>query len=190
MNKNIGFAITGSFCTHQTILTEMQNLTQKGYDLLPIVTDTVVETDTRFGTSKDFLEQVEKICGKKPITKITEAEPLGPKNMIDLLVIAPCTGNTLAKLANCIIDNAVTMATKSLLRNNKPIVIGLSSNDSLGLNLHNIATLLNTKNFYFVPFTQDDYTKKPKSLVADWSLISDTVQKALMNEQIQPLLKK
>ena len=190
MNTKIGFAITGSFCTHQAILTEMQNLTKKGYDLLPILTDSVVQTDTRFEKAKDFVEEVEKICGKKSINKIIDAEPIGPNNLIDLLVIAPCTGNTLAKLANSIADNAVTMTAKSLSRNNKPIVVGISSNDALGLNFKNLATLLNTKNFFFVPFTQDDDNKKPKSLVADWTLMDETIQKAISKEQLQPILKK
>ncbi len=188
--KNIGFAITGSFCTHQTILTEMQNLIKKGYNLIPILSDIVIQTDTRFGKASDFITQVEEICGKKVVSTITEAEPIGPNNLIDVLVVAPCTGNTLSKLAKAGTDNAITMITKSHLRNNKPVIIAISTNDALGLNMHNIATLINTKNFYFVPFAQDNWKAKPKSLVADWGLIGDTIEKALVGEQIQPILKK
>ncbi len=186
---NIGFAVTGSFCTHEKILIEMENLVKKGHNLIPIFTREVVITDTRFGKAEDFCGKVEKICGKKPICSITEAEPIGPNNLIDVLLVAPCTGNTLAKLALAITDDAVTMVAKSHLRNNKPIVIGISTNDALGQNAQNLAKLLQAKNFYFVPFSQDDFSKKPKSLVANWSLIEETLSEALQGNQIQPIIK-
>lgn len=186
---NIGFAVTGSFCTHQKILECMENLA-KNHNLLPIFTQSVLETDTRFGKAKDFYAKVENICGKKPVSTITEAEPIGPNNLIDILVIAPCTGNTLSKLANAQTDNAVTMIAKAHLRNNKPVVIGISTNDALGQNAKNLATLLTSKNFYFVPFLQDDFEKKPKSLVADWGQMEETILKAKNHMQIQPLIKK
>ena len=190
MIKNIGLGVTGSFCTHDRILETAKELKQKGYNVIPIFTDKVSTTNTRFGTFKDFKNKMIKITENTPVETIVEAEPLGPKNMIDVMVIAPCTGNTLAKLANAITDNAVTMATKAHLRNNKPVVIGISTNDALGLNLKNIATLMNSKNIYFVPFSQDNALKKPKSMICDWNLIEPTILKAVENEQIQPVLTK
>ncbi len=185
--KNIGFAITGSFCTHQEILKIIKDLT-KNYNIIPIVTTSVQNTSTRFGDKESFLNNLEEITHNKVIKTITEAEPIGPNGLIDVLVIAPCTGNTLAKLALGITDNAVLMTAKSHQRNNKPIVIGISTNDALGLNLKNIATLLNSKNFFFVPFRQDAPQNKPKSLVAKWDKIEETIKKALNNEQIEPLI--
>lgn len=190
MIKNIGFAITGSFCTHQKILEIIKDLVDKGYNIIPIFSKKVSTTDTRFGTAKDFKDKIINLTNRHPIESIVDAEPLGPKEMIDVLVVAPCTGNTLAKLANAIIDNAVTMATKAHLRNNKPVVIGLSSNDALGLNLKNIATLIVTKNVYFVPFGQDNPEKKPKSLIADYNQIEKTMLEAIAEKQIQPILLK
>ena len=189
MNKlNIGFGITGSFCTHEKILIEIENLVNKGHNVIPILTDKVLTTSTRFGSSEEFIKRVEKITQNKVVSNIVEAEPIGPKNLIDILVIAPTTGNTLGKLANAITDNAVTMVFKAHIRNNKPVVIGISTNDALGLNLKNIATLLNAKNIFFVPFGQDDPMKKPKSLIADYSKIEETIEFALRGEQVQPLL--
>lgn len=188
MFRNIGFAITGSFCTHEKILPEMQNLVDKGYKVIPIFSLSVSNTDTRFGTAKDFEDKVTKITGISPIKTMTDAEPIGPKNMIDVLVVAPCTGNTLSKLANAISDTPVTMVAKSLMRNNKPIVLGISTNDALGFNLENIAKLLSAKNVFFVPFGQDDPTNKPKSLICDWSKIEDTLAYADKSKQIQPVL--
>lgn len=190
MIKNIGYAITGSFCTHAVILDSVKELVSKGYNILPIITNSVASTDTRFGTAIDFINSLKLITGNTPIDNIVSAEPVGPNNLIDVLVVAPCTGNTLSKLANAITDNAVTMVAKSHLRNNKPVVIGISTNDALGLNSYNLAKLINSKNIYFVPFSQDDAFKKPKSLIADWSLIEDTVLEAMQGKQIQPILKK
>lgn len=184
---NIGFGITGSFCTHEKILQILNELKNKGYNIIPIVTDKVHKTSTRFGTSKTFIENLENITKNKVINNIVSAEPLGPKNLIDALIIAPCTGNTLSKLANAITDNAVTMTAKSLMRNNKPIIIGISTNDALGLNMQNLAKLINTKGVYFIPMHQDDPDKKPKSLIANWEKTEETLIKALENKQIEPL---
>ena len=185
---NIGFGITGSFCTHKLILEEIKILVEKGYNIIPILSDSVQKFSTRFGRKENFISEIERITGNVVVSNIVEAEPIGPNNLIDVFVVAPTTGNTLSKLANAITDNAVTMVFKSHVRNNKPVVVGISSNDALGLNLKNIATLLNTKNIYFVPFGQDDPVKKPKSLIADYSKIEDTILSAVKGEQIQPLL--
>lgn len=188
MINNIGFCITGSFCTHKVIKEKIKELVEKGYNILPIFTEKVCTTDTRFGTAKEFEEDIIKITGNAPIKTIVEAEPIGPNGLVDIIVIAPCTGNTLSKLANAITDNAVTMTTKSHLRNNKPVVIGISTNDALGLNLKNIATLMNTKNIYFIPFGQDNPEKKPKSLIADWNKIEETFLSAYEGKQLEPVL--
>lgn len=185
---NIGFAITGSFCTHEKILQSIQELVHQGHEVFPIVSEITAKTSTRFGESDKFLNTLEKITGHKPLGNIVEVEPTGPRNLFEVLVVAPCTGNTLAKIANGINDTAVTMAVKAHGRNNKPVVIGISTNDGLGLNLKNIGTLFSAKNFYFVPFGQDDHTNKPKSLVADWSLLEKTITYAKEEKQIQPVL--
>jgi dipicolinate synthase subunit B len=185
---NIGFGITGSFCTHKQILEEIKSLIKKGHNIIPIITEVVSKTDTRFGSAKEFIKSLEMVTGNKVVDNIVKAEPLGPKGVIDLIVVAPCTGNTLAKLANAISDNAVTMTAKSLMRNNKPVVIGVSSNDALGQNMQNLAKLMSSKNFYFVPIFQDDPQNKPKSLIAKWSLIEDTILQAKEGKQIQPVL--
>lgn len=187
---NIGFAITGSFCTHNQILSEIQKLKNNNNNVIPIITESVKNIDTRFGKASDFINSLIEITGNNPVSTLVEAEPMGPKNMIDVLVIAPCTGNTLSKLANGISDNAVTMCFKAHIRNNKPVVIGISSNDALGLNLKNIAILLQTKNIYFVPFEQDNPQNKPKSLISDYSQIKHTIDEAMQGRQIQPILKK
>lgn len=188
--KNIGFAITASFCTHQTILEEIKNLIAKGYKIFPILSENSAKTDTRFGKAEDFIRDLTAITGNAPLANIVCVEPTGPQNLFDIIVVAPCTGNTLAKMANGINDTAITMAIKAHIRNNKPVVVGISTNDALGLNMKNIALLLASKNFYFVPFGQDDYAKKPKSLVADWSQIENTMQLAMIGEQVQPILLK
>lgn len=185
---NIGFGVTGSFCTHDKALMVLENLVKCGHNVIPIVTDIVYSTDTRFGKASDFINKLEKISNNKVIYSIVSAEPLGPNNLIDIMVIVPCTGNTLSKLANAITDNAVTMTAKALLRNNKSVVIALSTNDGLGLNLFNIATLLNSKNIFFVPFKQDNPEKKPKSLMANWEQVEQTLILAHKKEQIQPVL--
>ena len=160
-----------------------------GASLLPVFSLNASSLDSRFGTSASFLERARKLTGKEPITTIPGAEPIGPKGLMDILVIAPCTGNTLSKLANGISDTPVLMAAKSHLRNNRPLVISLSTNDALGMNLKNIGILLNTKNIFFVPFGQDNYITKPNSMIAHVDLIEETIEKALGGRQIQPVIK-
>ena len=184
----LGFAITGSFCTFQKVLPMMEDLIQKGYQVQPILSYAAQDFDTRFGSAEAFRRNVETLTGKTCISTIQEAEPIGPKKLFDLLLIAPCTGNTLAKLANGITDTPVLMAAKAHLRNQRPVIIFLSSNDAMGINLKNIGFLLNSKWIYFVPFGQDDYAKKPNSLVSHSHLVADTLALASKGEQIQPLL--
>lgn len=186
-NITVGFALCGSFCTFSSVITHVKELKDKGYDILPIMSEISYTTDTRFGTAESFIEEIEDICGNKIIHSVKDAEPIGPKKLLDIMVIAPCTGNTLAKLACGIADSSVTLATKAHLRNERPIVIAVSSNDSLANNAKNIGTLLNYKNYYFVPMKQDAPFSKPRSVVADFSKISDTVLLALEGKQIQPI---
>ena len=186
----IGFAITSSFCTVSKIIEQMISLKDLGYDIIPIVSPAVIEKDTRFGKGENFKILIEKITGNKIVSDIIEAEKFGPKEKLDLLVIAPATGNFIAKLANGITDSTVTMATKASLRNNIPIVIGVSTNDGLGMNGKNIMNLINTKNIYFIPFGQDDFINKTNSLVAHYDLLIPTIEKALDNSQIQPVIKE
>jgi len=185
---NIGFAICGSFCTHSTILNSIKSLVEKGYNVLPIVSECVAKTDTRFGKAKDFIEQLEKTTNHKVVDNIVDAEPLGPSNAIDILVIAPMTGNTLGKIANGVNDTSVTMTCKAHVRNDKPVVIGISTNDAMGLNYKNLGLLMSSKNFYFVPFSQDNYLNKPKSLVANWDKLEDTILNAINGIQTQPVI--
>lgn len=187
-NKNIGVALTGSFCTYERIFLQLIKLVEIGANVTTIFSNTAQNINCRFGNSSEFLINAEKITKNKPITTIEGAEPIGPKNYFDLLVIAPCTGNTVAKIAAGITDTPVLMACKSHIRNNKPVVIFLASNDALGFNLKNIGELLNTKNFYFVPFGQDDYKNKPKSMVSDSKLLIPTIENALEKRQIQPVI--
>ena len=187
---NVGFAMCGSFCTLGAAVDELKNLKDKGYNLFPIMSPIVQVTDTRFGKADDFKSRVKEICEKEIIFTVKEAEPIGPKKLLDVLVIAPCTGNTAAKLANGITDTAVTMAAKAHLRNGKPVVIAIATNDALSGSAKNIGALLNTKNVYFVPFEQDDAHLKPTSLISDFSMINDTILAAIEGKQIQPLLIK
>ncbi|MCK9575947.1 MAG: dipicolinate synthase subunit B [Clostridia bacterium] len=188
MKIRIGLAITGSFCTYDKILKQIELLTQKEYEILPIFSYSVDQTDTRFFNAKDFKQKITELTGHKPINTISLAEPVGPQNLIDVLAVAPCTGNTLAKIANAITDTPVLMTVKAHLRNNKPLVIGISTNDALGLNLKNLGTLLSTKNVYFVPFCQDDSVKKPNSLIANFDLLESTILEALNGKQIEPVI--
>ncbi len=183
-----GFAMTGSFCTFERIIPEIERFIAEGADVIPIVSENTGKYDTRFGKAQYWMERLAGLTGRNPINTITEAEPIGPKNLLDVLVVAPCTGNTLGKLANGITDTSVTMAAKAHLRNGKPIVIAISTNDGLGANARNLGILLNSKNIYFVPFGQDDPVKKCNSLVADSTQILPTVVEALKGKQIQPLL--
>ena len=184
----IGFAFTGSYCTFSKTLPAVKTLVGEGIGVLPIFSERSAMTDTRFGNADEFIKKIEEITDKKAICTIADAEPIGPKRLIDVLVIAPCTGNTIAKLANGIADTSVTLAAKSHLRNNRPIVIAVSTNDGLGANAVNIGKLLARKNIYMVPFGQDDCTQKENSLVADFNLILPTIEAALSHRQLQPLL--
>ena len=185
----VGFALTGSFCTLKTVVGVMRHMSDIGFNLVPIMSETVYSTDTRFGTKEEFIGAVEDICGRKIIKSITEAEPIGPKKLLDALVIAPCTGNTLAKLASGVNDGCVPLAAKATLRNNRPIIIAPSTNDGLGASAKNIGLLLNTKNIYFVPFGQDDPQEKNNSLVAKWDSLIPAVESALSGKQLQPVIR-
>ncbi len=183
----IGFALTGSFCTFEKVFPEIEKLCEV-YEVIPIMSEASANTDTRFGRAKDHIERLERITGNKTLKSINEVEPIGPKKMLDALVIAPCTGNSIAKIANGISDTSVTLAVKSHLRNKRPVIIAVSTNDGLGNNAKNIGMLINMKNIYLVPFAQDDCTDKPNSLVADMKMIEETLEMALMRKQIQPVL--
>lgn len=184
----IGFAICGSFCTFSKVLPEMKKLVEAGYNVLPIMSSVAYSTDTRFGKAKDFADKIEDICNRKIISTISDAEPIGPKKLLDALIIAPCTGNTAAKLACGICDSSVTMAAKAHMRNRRPLIIAISTNDGLGINGKNIATLKTTKNIFFVPYGQDDAKGKTNSLVADMTKISETLASALAGQQLEPIL--
>jgi dipicolinate synthase subunit B len=186
--KDIGFAITASYCNVERVLEEMVKLVRAGYRIIPIVSPGVIEIDTRFGKAKDFKHKIEDISGNPISSTIVEAEKFGSITPLSLILIAPATGNFVGKLANGITDGPVNMATKATLRNNKPVVIAVSTNDGLGLNGQNIMKLLNTKNIYFVPFGQDDPINKPNSLIADYDLILPTVEAAYEDKQYQPVL--
>lgn len=185
----IGFGITSSYCTLEKALIELKNLVELGHEIIPIVSDGVIHNDTRFGEGKKFKETIENYSNQKIVSSINDAEKFGSSDKLDLIVVAPATGNFIAKLANGITDNTVTMAVKATLRNNSPIVIGISTNDGLGFNGVNIAKLMYTKNIYFVPFGQDNYEKKPNSLISHFNLLSDTVDSALSGKQLQPILQ-
>lgn len=187
-NITLGYAFCGSFCTIKQSLNALNALAEEGYTLRPIMSDIVFNTDTRFGKAADLKNEVEALCGADIIHTIPAAEPIGPKNLLDILVVSPCTGNTLAKIANGVTDTPVTMAVKAHLRNNKPVVLAIATNDALGASAKNIGLLHNTKNIYFVPYGQDDPHSKNNSLVCDFKKIPETVQKALCGEQLQPIL--
>lgn len=184
----IGFALTGSHCTLGEVIDEIRRLISEGAEVTPIVSPSVDTTDTRFGTAEYWKRLLEEVTGRKVINTITGAEPIGPQKLLDVLIIAPCTGNTMAKLANAITDTPVLMAAKACLRNQRPVILAISTNDGLGLNAKNLGLLLNTKNVYFVPFGQDNPGQKPNSLVARMDLILETTVAALAGRQLQPLL--
>lgn len=186
--KNIGIALTGSYCTYNKVFPQIQELVKKNANVYTIFSEQSQKTNTRFGKAAGFLKNARDITKNEPITEIVEAEKLGPENILDIIVIAPCTGNTLAKLANSITDSTVLMAAKGLLRNNKPLVIAISTNDALSNNLKNIGLLINVKNLYFVPFGQDNYKAKPNSMVANFDLVIPTIEHALEGKQVQPLV--
>ncbi|MBR4073186.1 MAG: dipicolinate synthase subunit B [Clostridia bacterium] len=184
----LGYALCGSFCTIKKSVEALKELSQLDIKIKPIMSDIVYNTDTRFGKRSELIKTVEEISGEKVIHDIVAAEPIGPKNLLDIIVVAPCTGNTLSKIALGITDTAVTMAVKAHLRNNKPVVLGIASNDALGATAKNIGLLSNTKNIYFVPYGQDDPMDKNNSLVCDFTKITETVKAALDGNQLQPVL--
>lgn len=187
-NKKIGFAMCGSFCTFSKAIVAVKQLKDAGADVIPIMSETAYSTDTRFGKADEFKNRLKDITSNDVIASIRDAEPIGPKLCLDLLVILPCTGNTLAKLANGIADSSVTLAAKAHLRNGRPILIGVSTNDGLGNAAQNIGKLLNRKHIYFIPFRQDDHIHKPNSLVADFSKLLNAASMAMKNRQLQPIL--
>lgn len=189
-NLNVGVGLTGSFCTFEKVFIEIENLIKEGANVTTIFSFNSQKINTRFGDAADHIERARTLTGNEPIFTIEDAEPLGPKNKLDIVIIAPCTGNSLAKLANAITDTPVIMAAKGHLRNNKPVVISLATNDALTNSLKNIGELINMKNVYFVPFGQDDYRKKPNSMVAHTELIIPTLEEALEGRQIQPVIKE
>lgn len=187
-NKRIGYAITGSHCTLAKSIPVLEKLKNIGADVIPIISDTVLNQDTKFGSAEQWINKISEICDNPIINSIVKAEPIGPDKIIDLLLIAPCTGNTLAKIANGIIDETVVMAAKAQLRNERPVLIALATNDGLGLNAKNLGVLLNTNNIFFVPFGQDNPVEKKNSLVARFDLIIKAAEYALDSKQIQPVL--
>ena len=186
----IGCAMTGSFCTFKEVFAVWRQLRQAGADLTPIMSFHASSLDTRFYRAKEAVSIFEEVCGKKLLNRIEAVEPIGPKQLLDLLIVAPCTGNTIAKIANGITDTPVSLAVKSHLRNGRPVLIAISTNDALAGSAQNIGKLMNTQNIYFVPFAQDDPIQKPNSCVAIWDLLVESAEKALENRQIQPVLRQ
>lgn len=186
--KTIGFGLTGSHCTFDAVMPEIKKLKLAGARVIPIVTQTLLSTDTKFGTSEHWITQIKELTGEEIIDSIVKAEPIGPSKLLDLMVIAPMTGNSMSKLANALTDNPVLMATKATLRNSRPAVLAISTNDALGLNAANVAKLLAAENIYFVPFGQDNPASKPKSMVARVELIKETCEAALDYKQYQPMI--
>lgn len=184
----VGFAMCGSYCTFAAAFEALENLKATGCDIIPIMSENSYSTDTRFGTAKEHIERFEKTCGKSVIHTIAGAEPIGPKKLLDALVIAPCTGNTLAKLACGVTDTPVTMAAKAHLRNKRPVIVAISTNDGLSANFKNIGALMNTKNVYLVPFKQDDPTSKESSLLSDMMQIPEVIVAAISGSQLQPVV--
>ncbi len=184
----VGWVMTGSFCTFEKVSVAIQQMVQQGIRVIPVFSERVQHTDNRFNKAKEYMRRIEQITGEKGIYTIPEAEPIGPKALFDACIIAPCTGNTMAKLAHGITDSTALMAAKAHLRNERPLIIAISTNDALGLNLKNIGLLMNVKNIYFVPFGQDNYKKKQTSMVAHMDLISNTLEAALRGKQIQPVI--
>ncbi|MBD5470282.1 MAG: dipicolinate synthase subunit B [Lachnospiraceae bacterium] len=186
--KKVGIALTGSFCTFEKMFEELEKLMNAGADVYPILSNASQSIQSRFGKPDTYVTKIKEITGREPIISIEGAEPIGPKGYLDVLAILPCTGNTAAKLANGITDSPVLMAAKAHMRNSKPLVISISTNDGLGMNLKNIGVLCNSKNIYFVPFGQDNYEKKPNSLVAHTEFLIPTLEMALEHKQYQPML--
>lgn len=187
-NLRVGFAMSGSFCTFESAFKAAEEIVKLGCIITPIMSFNAKSISSRFGTAEEHVDRLESICGKKVICTIEDAEPIGPKKLLDVLIIAPCTGNTLAKLALGITDTPVTMASKSHTRNARPVVIAVGTNDALASSAKNIGMLMNYRNYYFVPFSQDNYEKKPRSMIAKYDMIPQTIECALHSEQIQPIL--
>lgn len=185
----LGFALCGSFCTFSKAIEQMKKIADAGYQILPVMSQNAYSTDTRFGLAADFVNEIETICGKKVIKNIVEAEPIGPQKLVDLMLVMPCTGNTLGKIANGITDTSVTMAVKSTLRVGRPVLLAPATNDALTSSAQNIGRLMNSKNIYFVPMKQDDPAKKPFSMVADFSLAIPAVLAAMDGKQLQPIYR-
>ncbi|MBQ9096910.1 MAG: dipicolinate synthase subunit B [Clostridia bacterium] len=186
----VGFAVTGSFCTLETAIKQIAQLKAAGANVIPIMSEIVEKTDTRFGTAEHFKSAMQELSGNTIISTIKDAEPIGPKKLLDALVIAPCTGNTISKLANGINDTCVTMAAKAHLRNLKPLIVAVSTNDALGASARNIGQLLLAKNIFFVPYGQDDPIKKPNSMIADFNLVVPATIAAVEGKQLQPIIIK
>ena len=187
--KRIGVGLTGSFCTYEKAFVQLGKLKEEGAEIVTIFSNASQNTDSRFGTSEEFMKQAEEITGNRPLRTISQAEPIGPKSLLDLLIILPCTGNTAAKLANGITDSPVLMAAKAHLRNEKPLLISISTNDALGMNMKNIGILMNVKHIFFVPFGQDDPEKKPNSMTARTQMLIPAAEMALEERQYQPVIQ-
>lgn len=185
--KKLGYALTGSFCTFRRAIEQMKRLCSLGYEIYPIMSENAYMTDTRFGKALEIVEEIETIAKKSVIHTIVTAEPIGPKGLCDMMVVAPCTGNTLSKITSGITDTPVTMAVKSQLRVNKPVLLCIATNDALGASAQNIGRLMNTKNIYLVPMSQDNPSVKPHSMVADFEKIPESVEAALSGEQLRPV---
>ena len=189
MKQTIGFAMCGSFCTFRKAVEQLEKLVEAGYSVLPVMSGTAYGSDTRFGKAADWIAQIETLCGRPIIHTIVDAEPIGPKRLVDVMEVCPCTGNTAAKLAHGITDTPVTMAVKSSLRNQIPVVLTMATNDALSGSAQNIGRLMNTKHLYFTPMGQDDVVKKPTSVIADFTKLQEAIEGALRGEQVQPLLR-
>lgn len=188
INATVGFAMCGSFCTFKEVLDALEQLKKEFSDIVPVMSEVSASTDTRFGTAESHIGRITDICGRRPLTSIKEVEPFGPKKLLDLIIVAPCTGNTLGKLANGITDSSVTMAVKAHLRNRRPVLLAVSTNDGLMASGPNIMELLQRKHIYMVPFGQDDPEGKPASLKADFTLLTEAAKAALEGRQLQPML--
>ncbi|MGE7601740.1 dipicolinate synthase subunit B [Peribacillus sp. NPDC097675] len=186
--KRIGFGLTGSHCTYDSVFPEIEKLINEGAEVIPVVTSTVQNTETRFGNGEDWVARIEQLTGNQAVDTIVKAEPLGPKLPLDCMVIAPMTGNSMSKMANALTDSPVLMAAKATMRNHRPVVVAISTNDALGLNGINLMRLMAAKDIYFVPYGQDNPEGKPSSMVARMSLIRDTIVAAIDGEQIQPVI--
>lgn len=185
----VGWGIAGSFCNYEYVFPQIERLKDLGADIYPIMSYNAASIDTRFGKSEDWNQKLREIIGREIIQTIQDAEPVGPKLKLDIMIVAPCTGNTLAKIANAITDTPLTMACKAHLRNQRPLVLAIATNDALGANAKNIGLLLNMKNIYFVPFKQDDPFNKPNSMIANFEKIEETLKEALKGKQIQPIIE-